>query len=147
MTSRPAALIRVNGKRLTLRLFSGKSKRHAVHLANEKYAATFFKMGGKVRLRQISRIFVRAKAAVVDTTRVYFPKTHVLPAEEIKSSEGSVIIFSPAPSEVTYVTPAKNSIDLALTGDRVFGSRVFTKTTFINYVDRLSRDPSLSLDK
>jgi len=141
ITKRAAFTVRVGRRTFTVRLFSGKGKGHAVHMASEEYAATYMKSGGAVTVKNTPR----GKVAIEDSARVYFPRTVIMPTEELRQSEGSVIIFSPAPRELTYVTPAKTAIEVALTGDEVFGSRVFTKTTFINYIDRLSRDSSLYL--
>ena len=54
-----------------------------------------------------------------------------------------VLIFSPAPNEVSYVTETKNSIRVAFSGDRVYGARIFTASTFLTIADREYRESLL----
>lgn len=143
MTRSPAVKLSASGEVFSVRLFSGKGQRYAAHLASERYAAVFMKSGGEEKVKRTPA----GKVMVRDEARVYFPRTVILPAEEIERDENSVIIFSPSPRELTYVTKTRTAIRVAMTGDLVFGSRVFTKTTFINYIDRLSRDKTLYLSE
>lgn len=47
-----------------------------------------------------------------------------------------VLIFNPAPGEVSYVTEEKTSIKGAFTGDSVLGTLIFTSSTFPAFAER-----------
>ncbi len=130
----PFAKVTVGNKVYSVRLFNGKGFRHAAHIVNERYASVFLKTGGAVKIRSLAR-----RAVVThEAPRVYFPRTVFLPEIE-NDGEIPVLLFTPAPRELTYVTEERTSIKAAFTGDEVFGFKVFTKTTFANFIDRDSR--------
>ncbi len=134
VTKRPAVLVKVRDKCYAVRIFNGKNSFHAVHVANEKYASVFLKSAGAVKVRRLGRKVIRH---VQDAT-VYFPRTVILPQNE-QSECIPVLLFNPAPREVTYVTPEKTSIKAAFTGDKVNGNLIFTRSTFERFIDRDSR--------
>ena len=135
VTKQPFAKVHVAHKTYAVRLFNGKGYRHAAHIVNERYASVFMKTGGAVKVR----MFVRKVTAIQEAARVYFPRTVFLPDTENQNGEISILLFSPAPRELTYVTEERTSIKAAFTGDEIFGFKVFTKTTFANFIDRDSR--------
>ena len=51
-----------------------------------------------------------------------------------------MLIFTPAPNEVTYVTETKTRIKSAFDGDLMYGQMIFTSTTFVSYADRMERE-------
>ncbi|MBQ3016708.1 MAG: hypothetical protein IJD79_08020 [Clostridia bacterium] len=135
VTKKPVVRVKIFGCSYAVRLFSGKSSLYAVHIANREYAAVFMKSGGAVKVRR----FVRSMRAVHEGSRVYFPRTVIMKPIECCPDEREVMIFSPAPRELTYVTEKRTSIKVAFTGDEIYGMKIFTKTTFSNFVDRESR--------
>ena len=135
VTKIPFAKVHVDEKVYAVRLFNGKGFRHAAHIVNERYASVFMKTGGAIKVR----MFVRRVTAVQEAARVYFPRTVFLPDTSNDDGEIPILLFSPAPRELTYVTEERTSIKAAFTGDEIFGSKVFTKTTFANFIDRDSR--------
>ena len=135
VTKKPVVRVKIFGCSYAVRLFSGKSSLYAVHIANREYAAVFMKSGGAVKVRR----FVRSMRAVHEGSRVYFPRTVIMKPIECPPDEREVMIFSPAPRELTYVTEKRTSIKVAFTGDEIYGMKIFTKTTFSNFVDRESR--------
>ena len=72
------------------------------------------------------------------------PKLQI-PDEYIKISPSDereiipVLIFNPAPGEVSYVTEEKSSIKIAFSGDEFRGEKIFTPTTFVIWADRKKR--------
>lgn len=50
-----------------------------------------------------------------------------------------ILLFSPAPYEVSYVTEERSTIRLAFTGDELYGYRIFTPSTFVTFIDREKR--------
>ena len=134
VTKKPFAKVTVGSKTYAVRLFNGKGFKHAAHIVNERYASVFLKTGGATKVRTLAR-----RAIVThEAARVYFPRTVFLPEIE-NDGEIPVLLFTPAPRELTYVTEERTSIKAAFTGDEVFGFKVFTKTTFANFIDRDSR--------
>lgn len=135
ITRKPVYRVKVYGKTYAVRLFSGKGAFYAVHIVNREYAAVFMKSGGAVKVRR----FVRSMRAVHEDSRVYFPRTVIMKPMEKNPDDIEVMIFSPAPRELTYVSENRTSIKVAFTGDEVYGMKVFTKTTFANFIDRDTR--------
>ncbi len=135
VTKKPFARIKVRDKTYAVRLFNGKGYSHAAHILNKSFACVFLKTGGAVKVRSLARHVI----AVKEASRVYFPRTVFLPDTSNYKEEIPILIFSPSPRELTYVTAERTSIKAAFTGDEVFGSKVFTKTTFANFIDRDSR--------
>lgn len=134
-TKAPAARITIRDKTYSVRIFNGRGALYAAHIANEKYAAVFLKSAGARKVR----FFGRRNVAITQMkSTVYFAKTVIMP-DRPKSCDIPVMIFNPAPRELTYVTPEKNSIRVAFTGDTVNGEMVFTAGTFARYIDRDSR--------
>ena len=135
MVKAPAARITVRGKTYSVRIFNGRGALYAAHIASEKYAAVFLKSAGARKVRFFGR---RHVAITQMKSTVYFAKTVIMP-DRPKNSDIPVMIFNPAPRELTYVTPEKNSIRIAFTGDTVNGEMIFTAGTFARYIDRDSR--------
>ena len=135
VTKKPFAKVTVGEKIYAVRLFNGKGFSHAAHIVNNRYASVFLKTGGAVKVRSLARRAVVAHEA----PRVYFPRTVFLPEVSGEGGERQILLFSPAPRELTYVTDERTSIKAAFTGDEIFGFKVFTKTTFANFIDRDSR--------
>lgn len=135
VTKKPFAKVKVRDNIYAVRLFNGRGYSHAAHIVNKSYAAVFMKTGGAVKVRMLARRAI----AVEEAARVYFPRTVFLPDTENQNGEISILLFSPAPRELTYVTEERTSIKAAFTGDEIFGFKVFTKTTFANFIDRDSR--------
>ena len=131
----PAFRVKVHSKTYAVRLFSGKGSFHAVHIVNREFAAVFMKSGGAVKVRR----FVRSMRAVHEDSRVYFPRTVIMKPMERYPDEIEIMLFSPAPRELTYVSESRTSIKVVFTGDEVYGMRIFTKTTFCNFIDRDTR--------
>lgn len=131
----PVFRVKVYSKSYAVRLFSGKSSLYAVHIANREYAAVYMKTGGAVKVRR----FVRSMAAVHEGSRVYFPRTVIMKPIKKDPDDTEIMIFSPAPRELTYVSEKRTSIKVAFTGDVVYGMKIFTKSTFVNFIDRDTR--------
>ena len=134
--SKKAAIrLSVNSKIYAVRLFDGKNYRHSAHIANETYATVFLKTGGATKARR----FVVGVKTVTESARVYFPKTVFLPDLSEDNADAEILIFSPAPRDLTFVSAERTSIKAAFTGDVVYGMKIFTASTFENFIDRDSR--------
>ena len=60
--------------------------------------------------------------------------------EPSSKREMKILLFSPAPCEVSYVTEEKTSIKLAFTGDTLYSFKIFTPSTFATYAEREYRN-------
>ncbi len=135
-TRTAAARVTVGDKVYSVRIFNGISASHSVHFASRKFASVSIKTPGATK----ARIFGRHVSAVkMDSGSAHFARTVIMPPMQDEGCLIPVIIFNPAPRELTYVTPEKNSIKVAFTGDTVMGVRIFTRSTFANFIDRSSR--------
>ena len=50
-----------------------------------------------------------------------------------------ILLFNPAPHAVSVVLPEKTGIKVALTGDEVFGMKIYTGSSFVECVKRQAR--------
>ena len=137
----PSYAVRVGSGIYYVRLYNGRGVGKVVHFASREFSVRFSRLvtanysrsrGGK-RLRGFSRgVSVGSKVIIIPSLRI--PENH---------PEGCtpypVILFNPAPGEVSYVTEERTRIEVAFTGDEIYGARVFTKTTFASFIDRLTR--------
>ncbi len=64
--------------------------------------------------------------------RIMPPHNHVMTVEGKKNID--VYLFNPTPHTVSYVTPEKTSIRMARVDAEIFGNRVFTGSTFYEYI-------------
>ena len=130
VTRRTAATVTVGAKRYAIRLFNGRSSMHAVHIASPEYAAVYIKGDGDTGLgNQLS----------YSSSGVHIPRCVYMPPRIIREGDIPVTVLCPAPSELTYVTEAKTSVRIALTGDLVGAERIFTRRTLERFIDRDSR--------
>lgn len=127
-----------------IRLYSGGGITKFVHFASPRYSVRFsrlktgrFVINGRIR----SRFVTFADSAFNVGTRVIILPDFPIP------SDGSyygkkverVLLFNPAPNEVSYVTEEKTSIQTAFEGDKMYGIKIFTGSSFIAYADRETR--------
>ena len=68
-----------------------------------------------------------------------FPTPENLADESYGKNVEKILLFTPAPNEVSYVTEEKTTIKLAFTGDEFYGMKIFTTSSFIAYADRETR--------
>ncbi len=141
ITDKPSYSVRVNGVVYYVRVYNGVGAGKVVHFASERYTVRFTRLvtasyshsrGGK-RLHGFSRgVSVGSKVIILPPLSV--PQDH--PAG-LAACE--VMIFNPAPGEVSYVTEERTRIEVAFTGDEIYGTKIFTKKTFATFIDRVSR--------
>ena len=136
ITKGEAARVTVRGKIYRIFIFNGISERFCAHIASPRYATVFLKSGGVAKARRTED----GARYRIEGSRVYIPRTVLLP-EGTDDAPGTerVLLFSPCPSELTYVTEKRTSIRLAFVGDKAFGYRIFTRRSFERYIDRDAR--------
>ncbi len=126
-----------------IRLYSGGGVVKNVHFASDEYSCVYTQVKGAMRSYR--------KAAGQNTPALtsglnISSRVLVLPPLEVPECEKltgkrivRVILMCPSPGSVSYVTEEKTSVQIAFTGDEVYGAKVFTASTFVRYADRQSR--------
>lgn len=156
ISDKPDVRVTVKNRVYNIRIYSGGGATKAAHFASENYSVVYSRLGVAIRkstpyvwsgraplfyfgakVGQKARYIPSLKNDEKKDTDDEFLYTDSAPESKIK--EENVIIFNPAPSEVSYVTKDKTKINLAFTGDMLYTERIFTGSTFIRYADRMSR--------
>lgn len=127
-----------------IRLYSGGGMTRFVHFASPNYSVRYsrvktgrFVINGRIR----SRFITFADSAFNVGTRVIILPDFPIPEDDRfygKKIE-RVLLFNPAPNEVSFVTEEKTSIRTAFEGDEMYGVKVFTGSSFISHADRETR--------
>ena len=141
----PDLVAEIGDKIYLLRYYNGKGRRYQVHFANEEYSVRFqillirslFASGGRLlsghsRAAE-STTSVRRKLIIVPKLEI--PEEYKN-AAELGKKLVPIIVFNPAPSNLTYVSDEKTSIKLAFTGDTFRGIKIFTGTSAANFLER-----------
>lgn len=124
-----------------IRLYSGISGTHLVHFVDGEYSVVY---------RQMRAMTTPARAAVKTPSHVRLTysqggKVRIISHIDTDGCTNSqkrtvpVLLFSPAPYEVSYVTEERSTIKLAFTGDSLYGYKIFTPSTFAIHADREAR--------
>ena len=141
----PDVCAEIGDKIYLLRFYNGKGRRYQVHFANEEYSVRFavllirslFAVGGRL----FSGHSRQPQSTTTTSRKVKIVPKLTVP-EEYESALISgktavpIIVFNPAPSNVSYVTDEKTSIKLAFTGDEFRGIKIFTSTSVVNFLER-----------
>ena len=118
-----------------IRLFSGGNGSRCVHFIDERFSVSYSRfMPVSV---QSTRVRARARVVMGETLNLG-ARVHLISPFE-KSNTTDVIIFCPAPSEVSFVEGGA-SVKLAFSGDEMLGAKVFTTTSFTSYAERKYRE-------
>ncbi len=144
MKNTPDAIFEIGDTVYLTRFYNGRGGRAQVHFANEEYSAVF----SVLLIRSFFSFKVR-KGAHAHSTSGVSVKVNIVPKLEIPKEYKNtgfserkivpVLIFSPAPSAVSYVTDEKTSIKLAFTGDEFRGIKIFTASSFAKFAEREAR--------
>ena len=122
-----------------IHLYNGGGGARFVHFANERFSVVYSKWKTVMR----SSRGVHGLPRDLGLTLSVKGKVNVIPPPS--KYEGSkrvenILLFSPAPAEVSYVTEEKTSIRLAFTGDTLYSYKIFTASTFATYAERRWRE-------
>ena len=121
-----------------IRLYSGISSNRFVHFVDEKFSVVYKKMRAMVMpSRAASRVGKGVRLSYSTGGHVNVMGNLSLP--DCKKRVVKILLFSPAPYEVSYVTEERSTIHLAFTGDMLYGYRVFTPSTLVTFIDREKR--------
>ena len=120
-----------------IRLYSGGGAAKSVHFSDRCWSVIYSKIkAGAVSPRRKNARLVNISNLNVGARVVHIPD--MARADDPRVVD--VLLFNPAPAEVSYVTEEGNSIRLAFTGDGMQGYTVFTASTFVRYAERKYRE-------
>jgi len=139
--ARPVYAVRVDGTVFYVRIYNGVGASRVVHFASKEYTARFVRLitASYTATRGGKRLHAFSRGVSVNSRVIILPELQ-LPAEHPEGCAAcEVLIFNPAPGEVSYVTEERTRIEVAFTGDEVHGVKIFTARTFARFVDRMTR--------
>ena len=128
--------VNIYGDTYLVRVYNGGSNTKAVHFANERFSVCY---------SRIKSVTYTARGRFLNVKGFNFGGSvkiiEPLPPNSVPTVKEctEVILFNPAPGEVSFVVKEKNSIRAAFTGDTVCGRKIFTASTFEIFVDREAR--------
>ena len=146
ISDKPDVIVEIGNTVYLIRLYSG-GKFKFVHFASPRYSVRFTRL--RVGIFAVNR---RGRASIAmpsggtyNTDMKVFIIPELSVPEELENaypqkSVERVMIFNPAPMEVSYVTEEKTTIKVAFTGDEFYGTRIFTSSSFVAYADRKTRE-------
>ena len=144
-SSKPDVYIRILDTVYLIRLYSGRGKHHMVHFASEKFSVRYMKMA----LRMLASPRRLGKGiAYADSAKAFTVRSKVFvssPLEIDKQLVGDakhiekILLFNPAPHSVSYVSEERTGIKLALTGDEIYGMKIYTGSSFVAYAQNQSK--------
>lgn len=145
LSDTPELSVKIYDDTYLVRIYNGVGGGNAVHFATEKFTVCYSGIKTAVYMPKCGRLL---------SFRGFNIGAHVKVLNPIKVPDGlcdgeytEVVLFNPAPSEVSYVVEEKTSIKVAFTGDEIYGRKIFTTSTFEIFVDREARrikDESIS---
>lgn len=145
MSKKHDVTVEINDTVYLIKLYSGGRGRF-VHFASPRYSVRFKRMrAGRfvVNPKWRSGAFSVANGSFNIGAKVFIVPEFTIPDNKDERSYGKkfekVLIFNPAPFEVSYVTEEKTTIKLAFTGDEFYGIKIFTASSFVSYADRETR--------
>ena len=143
-SEKPDISVRILDTVYLIRLYSGGGFTKFVHFASPNYSVRYsrvktgrFVINGRIR----SRFITFADSAFNVGTKVIILPNFPIPTDDRFYGKNlvRVLLFNPAPNEVSFVTEQKTSIRTAFLGDEMYGIKVFTGSGFIAYADRETR--------
>ena len=151
LSAKPDVIVEIGSSVYLIRLINGKGGLRFLHFASKEFFVTFSKI--RISIGSLLKIGARHKSVSSQTTSKHSVK--ILPPLEIPEEYAQksyfdlrktvpVLIFTPAPNEITYVTESKNAIKSAYEGDFMYGQMVFTPSAFVTYADRARREEEYS---
>lgn len=144
-SEKPDAYVKILNTVYLIRLYSGGNKHHMVHFVSERFSVRYMKMAMRMlastRRRGTGIAYVDSGKAFTVRSKVFVAKPMIAPDELTDSSLHceKILLFNPAPHAVSYVSSEGTDIKVALTGDEVFGMKIYTGSSFTQYADAQAR--------
>ena len=144
-TAKPDAYVKILDTVYLIRLYSGAGKHYMIHFASEKFSVRYMKMA----LRMLASTRTRGKGiAYADSRKAFTVRSKVFISKPMETPENlaadakhveKILLFNPAPHGVSYVSDERTSIKLALTGDELYGMKIFTGSSFVAHATKQSQ--------
>lgn len=144
-SGKPDIYIKILNTVYLIRLYSGKNRHYMVHFSSERFSVRYMKMALRMlttpRRRATGIAYAESGKAFTVCAKVFIAEPMQIPKELIgeKDHVERILLFNPAPHAVSYVLPEKTGIKVALVGDEVHGMKVYTGSSFVEYVHKQSR--------
>ena len=132
-----------------IRLYNGKGASRSVHFASEEYSVIYNKIKTAIRAPKTQRggrAVLNVGLSVGGKVRILTPICKENYAKNNKKTV-SILLFTPAPGEVSYVSEERTSVRVAFTGDEFYGMKIFTRSTLISFLDREARREKEEMEK
>ena len=148
LSEMPCCIVETDAAIYAIRFISSGGSRRYMHFAREDFFVTYRRSYFtilemfSVRRYKFKTNAVSSQAAMQSVKilpQLKVPNETVSHAEACGKPLIKVIILSPEPLDLTYVTKEKTSIKIAFSGDEVNGQRVFTAKNFAIFADRENR--------
>ena len=145
LSKKPDIIVEIGGVTYLIRLINGKGGLKFLHFASPEYFVTFSKIRisvsglfGLARRNRVANSVSTSRHSVKILPPLEIPEEYTQPDYQNKTVP--VLIFTPTPNEITYVTESKTKIKPAFEGDLMYGQMIFTPSTFVSYADRAERE-------
>lgn len=143
-SSKPDVYVRILDTVYLIRLYSGRGKHHMVHFVSEKFSVRYMKMA--LRMLASPRrpgkgiAYAESGKAFTVSSKVFVSAPMEYDDELIGDAKHveRILLFNPAPHAVSYVNDERTGIKLALTGDELYGMKIYTGSSFVAYAGKQS---------
>ena len=143
-SARPDVYVRILDTVYLIRLYSGRGKHHMVHFVSEKFSVRYMKMA--LRMLASARrpgkgiAYAESGKAFTVSSKVFVSAPMEYDEELIGDAKHveRILLFNPAPHAVSYVNDERTGIKLALTGDELYGMKIYTGSSFVAYASKQS---------
>ena len=139
LSKSPDYIVKIYDNVYLVRTYNGGNISKVVHFASERFTVRFSRLNPVTYSAPRSRGRIFSVRGFSLGGRVIVLPNLSSPPELLGREYTEVIVFNPAPGEVSYVVEEKTSIKVAFTGDKIYGRKIFTASTFEIFVDREAR--------
>lgn len=153
LTKKPDLSVELGDKLYLIRFINGKSRFKYLHFASPDFFVTyskalftlsgFFHLRGRYRITENSGFSTTSRRSVKILPKLEIPEKINDYCQKEGKTAVPVLIFNPSPREISYIAEKRTSVMYAYFGDKVFGSMLFSPTSFVNYADRVKRESEL----
>ncbi len=145
-SQKPDLYVKILNTVYLIRLYSGGNKHHMVHFSSERFSVRYMKMAMRMlassKRRATGLAYVESGKAFTVSSKVFVSRPLETPAK--LAEEGvkveRILLFNPAPHAVSVVLPEKTGIKVAPVGDEVFGMKIYTGSSFVEYAKTQARE-------
>ena len=153
LSKKPDLSVELKDKIYLIRFINGKSRFKHLHFASEEFFVTyskplftltgFFHTRGRYRITENTGYSTTSRRSVKILPKLEIPKEVTDLCENECKKAVPVLIFSPAPREISYVAEKKTSVRYAYFGDKMLDAMLFSPSSFVIYADRVKRESEL----